>query len=247
MNMKITQCLMALAVGLGVANGQADPAQEMQARYQPNAVRVETNAQQEPSGLFSIRGPINLQLPVSASALAGASITRDRPQALAAQFFTENESVFDAKAEDLQLTKRSTDRFGTEHLRYLRVIDGIAIQDMEVLVHIAPDGTLSGVNGNIVRPSTGLVQHLQQRGDTPHYLSVEQALAKVAQLRSTDLTTLRLLRSELRLHNEAPHVRWMLDINSTAALGRFSYWLDAETGELISIDNTLRHPIPFSR
>lgn len=212
-------------------------------RYQANQVRVETNADAQPEGLFSLAGPLNIIAP-SAAAMAGGGQQRDPALALALQFFAENPQLLAAAPADFQLHRRATDAFGNQHLRFYRLIDGLPIRDMEVLVHLDSNLTVTGINGEIVRPSQALLDHMAVRSGP--LLKQEQALARVAALRNTDPNALRLLRAETWLFNEAPHIRWHLDLNPAEG-GRYSYWLDAETGTLVSVDNSLRLPIPFKR
>lgn len=212
-------------------------------RYQANQVRVETNADAQPEGLFSLAGPLSIKAP-SAAAMAGAGQQRDPALALARQFFAENPTLLAAGPDDLLLHRRDTDAFGNQHLRFYRLIDGLPVRDMEVLVHLDKNHTVTGINGEIVRPSQALQDHMRLR--TGDLLSRDQALARVAALRTTAAASLRLLKADTWLFNEAPHIRWLLDLNPAEG-GRYRYWLDAETGELVSVTNSLRLPIPFKR
>lgn len=236
--------ITGLLAGLFAAHLSANPVDNLQARYPTAQLQVHTNAEAQPQGIFHLRGTLDVQVP-AAAALQGAGQTRDPALAKAQQFFRDNPEFFAAGADEMQLHKRNTDKFGNQHLRFYRTLAGIAVADMEVLVHLNPAGEITGVNGHIVRPSEALLAHMA-RGASPQ-LSKLDALNRVAQLRNTDLNNLRLLRAELRLTNEAPHLRWHLDINPLRSVGRFSYWLDAETGALIDVQNTLRHPMPINR
>ncbi|MDN3641018.1 hypothetical protein QWY82_19620 [Simiduia curdlanivorans] len=219
-------------------------AEQLKARYQASSVRLSSNSQAQPEGLFSIDGA-QQPSPTSQSFIAGASSKRDPALAIALQFLSENSDLLSASAEDFLLKKRSEDQFGVQHFRFLRTLAGIPVADMEVIVHVNTNNSLSGVNGNIVRPSQQLIDHVTQT-NIDGLIDKVQALTTVAGLRAEQPQKLRLLNAELLLFSNTPHIRWHLDINSKAQLGRYSYWLDAETGELIDVKNTLRHPIPLT-
>jgi hypothetical protein len=242
--MNYTPQILGLLCGLWATSLLASPVDDMRSRYPSATLQVSTNDQAQPQGLFHLRGPVAVDL-APAALRAGASQSRDPALAKAQQFFNDNPDFFAAGANELRLHKRTTDAFGNQHLRFHRLLAGIPVADMEVLVHLNPAGDISGVNGQIVRPSEALLAHMA-RGATPAFGKLD-ALNRVAQLRNTDINGLRLLSAELVLTNEAPHLRWHLDINQTRSTGRFSYWLDAESGALIDVQNTLRHPIPLNR
>ncbi|UTA47215.1 hypothetical protein L1F30_13725 [Simiduia sp. 21SJ11W-1] len=219
----------------------ANPVAELGARYAPSTLQANTNHQALPSGHFFLQGEFGATTATPA-AIAGAGLARNEHLAAARQFFSENPEFFAADAEAMQLHKQREDRFGNHHLRFHRVIAGIPVADMEVIVHFNAKGVITGVNGHIVRPSAALLGHMSE---PPKTLSKLQALQQVATLHGVALSELRLLNAEQWLANEAPHQRWHLDLNTSGGIGRFSYWLDAETGALIEVQNTLRHPIPM--
>lgn len=233
--------LCAASLLVAVTTASANPVQALDARYAPETLKAETNENAEPSGHFYLRGQFG-KADTQAAALAGAGTARDPLLKTAQRFFDENPAFFAASGHDLQLHKRTTDRFGNQHLRFHRLIGGVPVADMEVLVHFNPKGEITGVNGHIVRPSDALLSHMASE---PQTISQLEALQQVASLRGAALGELRLLNAEKRLANEAPHLRWHLDINTKRSIGRYSYWLDAETGALIEVQNTLRHPIPM--
>ncbi|BFM12918.1 hypothetical protein R50072_30710 [Simiduia litorea] len=218
--------------------------EQLKTRYQASSVRISTNPNAKPEGLFSIDGPLQ-STTTNQSAIAGAGTKRDPALALAMQFLSENSDLFSAEEGDFILKKRLEDKFGMQHLRFLRTIAEIPVADMEVIVHVNANNSLSSVNGNIVRPSQLLIDHVAQT-DIESLINKVQALSIVANLRNEQPQLLRLLNAELLLFSSTPHIRWHIDVNSTAQVGRYSYWLDAETGELIEVKNTLRHPIPFT-
>lgn len=205
-------------------------------------MRMDTNAQGQAHGLFQIQGPITPSSQAfQKTAIEGAAtplLTKARA------FFWDHQTMLGADASDLLLHKQTTDSFGNQHLRFYRTLAGIPVKDMEVLVHFDSKGDLTSVNGEIVQLSPALETHMA--GQLPRITEAE-ALAAVAQLRQTTPDQLRLLSAKQWLFNQAPHVRWHLDLNPENGIDRFSYWLDAETGALIEVQNTLRHPIPFRR
>lgn len=216
---------------------------QLKTRYPASEVRISTNTQAQPEGLFSIDGPLQSSA-TSQSLVAGAGTKRDPALALAMQFLTDNSDLLSATASDFVLKKRSTDKFGAQHFRFLRALADIPVADMEVLVHVNANNRLSSVNGNIVKLSQQLIDHMAQT-NIEDLIDKAQAFTIVAGLRDEQPQALRLLNAELLLFSDAPHIRWHLDLNSSAQIGRYSYWLNAETGELIEIKNTLRHPIPL--
>ncbi|MBB3167308.1 hypothetical protein [Simiduia aestuariiviva] len=233
----VLACLLAVSL-------HASPIDEMKTRYPGTTLTVGTDADAQPEGLFYLRGNIQIDAARGASH-AGANQTRDPALAKAEQFFDESPAFFAAGAGDMRLHKRTTDRFGNQHLRFQRVLNGIPVADMEVLVHLNAEGDITGVNGHIVRPSKALLSHMTD--NTTPTLTKLEALQRVANQRGTDISGVRLLNAEMLLANEAPHIRWHLDVNPSRGVGRFSYWLDAQTGALIDVQNTLRHPIPLNR
>lgn len=216
-------------------------AQDQLAQSGAQILRLDTNAQGEAQGLFQLQGPIH---PKSQPSQSFSATGAEPLEALAQAFFQENESLFGAPATALMLHKRSQDRFGGQHLRYYRTLAGIPVKDMEVLVHFNTQGEISSVNGEIVQISDTLTEHMRTK---PVHLSQLEALSAVAKSRAIGINQLRLLNADLWLFNDAPHIRWHLDLNPENAIDRLSYWLDAETGEVLEVQNTLRHPMPFGR
>lgn len=259
-SLRCTALGLAVAALIAAAPSMATEAQtaaatadELIARYDARTARVEVDANQQASGLFQLQGPLAIALQPkikSLNAVAGTSAEQDTALALANQFFADNKALL-AIADidtDVQLSQRQQDRFGNQHLRFQRVLNGLPVSDMELLVHVDSAGVVTGVNGNIVRPSAALLSHMQNRREqtqAPVLLDSAQALSAVAQLRGVGSEQLRLLKAQLSLANEAPFIRWHLDLNPRSGIDRLSYWLDAETGELITVANTLRHPIAF--
>lgn len=236
---------LALLACTAHAGGAPDLlAEQLKDRYQAQAVRVDRDADGRAAGLFQLRGPLAIEAQTSLQG-AQAGAAQDPSLALAERFFRDNLELLAIDGpEALALSERRGDRFGHQHLRFARLIDGLPVAGMEVLVHVSPEGRVTGINGHIVRPPQALLAHMAARGDAP-LVTEAQALAKVAELRGVNVERLRLLSAQLSLAVAAPFIRWHLDLNPVDGLGRFSYWLDAETGELIEVVNTLRHPIPF--
>lgn len=205
-------------------------------------MRMDTNADGQAHGLFQIQGPIApTTQALQKTALEGATSPL---LSKARAFFWDHQAMLGAPASDLLLHKQNTDAFGNHHLRFYRTLAGIPVKDMEVLVHFDTQGDITSVNGEIVQLSPALETHMASQ--LPR-ISEAEALAAVAALRQTSPDQLRLLSAKQWLFNQAPHVRWHLDLNPENGIDRFSYWLDAETGDLIEVQNTLRHPIPFRR
>ena len=219
--------------------------EQLKSRYPASTVRVSTNEKQESEGLFSISGPLKVSI-ASQSFKAGATTQRDPALATAMQFLSDNAELFTTTEAGFTLKKRNSDKFGMQHFRFLRTINKIPVADMEVIVHVNADNTITGVNGNIVRASQLLLDHMTQV-DHKSLLDKATAFTRVSALRGEQPQSLRLLNAELLLFSSAPHIRWHIDLNSTAQVGRYSYWLNAETGDLIDVKNTLRHPIPIIR
>ncbi|AFU99108.1 zinc metalloproteinase aureolysin [Simiduia agarivorans] len=230
---KLLAATIVVTATLGTQASAATPNQVM---------RMDTNAQGQAHGLFQIQGPITpTSQAVQKAAREGAA---DSLLSKARAFFWDHQTMLGAGAGDLVLHKQNTDAFGNQHLRFYRTLAGIPVKDMEVLVHFDSAGNMTSVNGEIVQLSPALETHMASQRPR---ISEADALAAVATLRNTTPDQLRLLSAKQWLFNEAPHVRWHLDLNPENGIDRFSYWLDAETGALIDVQNTLRHPIPFRR
>ncbi|HEY8570141.1 hypothetical protein [Microbulbifer sp.] len=213
---------------------------DLRVRYQLQRADISKNALGLPSGHFNLRGDLTepASAPVSGFVTGGAYSSVD---ALARAFVAGNMAMFDISDPDteLQLQSGQEDRFGTRHLRYRRLVSGLPLADMELIFHVDRDGQVRGANGSIVRLTEGLKAYLADFSSSPR-----RSEASVVRTIAADLgvaaSTLHLVSAELTAHQDAPHVRWQVQVQVGKGISLLSYSLDDADGAIIKRDDLIQ-------
>ena len=145
---------------------------------------------------------------------------------------------FTSPEEALRLRRKDTDRFGATHLRYDRYVEGLRLENMEVIVHVGADGSVTGVNGYAVQVPPALASQaaLWRAGHVPSS-SEAKIRDQVALDMRQDAGTLQFLSLERVAAVEAPWLVWVVEAREPSDLGRWRYRLKDESGEILARDH----------
>ena len=142
---------------------------------------------------------------------------------------------FSDPEQALRLRRQDTDRFGTTHLRYYRYIEGLRLEDMEVIVHVGADGSVTGVNGYAVQAPQALAWHAEQ-WRAGHLLSSSEVKIReqVALDMQKGVDEIQFLHLERIAVPDAPWLVWFVEARQDSDPGHWRYRLNDESGEILS-------------
>jgi len=146
----------------------------------------------------------------------------------AIQFFTENKAAFrmENPSEELKLQRIDEDQLGMRHVRFDQIYRGLKVIGGAMIVHYTADGKLKTVNGKY-EPEIEL--------GTTSDLAPEEAV----RIASDDLAGFfgsgEPSEPELVVFpwEDVNYLAWRFFIYSEKPMGRWEYFVDANTGEVI--------------
>jgi len=165
---------------------------------------------------------------------------RDRGifRSIAAAFLRDNRELLDVRdpTVDLQETGIAIDHQQRAHVSYQRSIEGLPLEDSEVIVHIGPDGSIVAVNGRLSPVTPALeraVANTISLGLVSEAAAHESVLWDLGVSRREPVTV-RFLHSELVATRKPPYVLWKIEAVIDPEGERWRYALDATDGEPVS-------------
>ena len=182
------------------------------------------------AGLFHLDGDFNRRgISKSTMRLAAADLRS------VAESFIQREAALLGLSNDLEdrirLHQSATDTAENAHLLYRRYVADIRLDEADVRVHMRPDGSIFAVNGYLIRLSSDALQSIVDAARRQHLTQDEVKRVLAADLgQMLDGTT----RLEKLCIPKPPFVIWTADVTTEAVIGRWKYWIDAFTGQIIS-------------
>ncbi len=154
----------------------------------------------------------------------------------AIDFFEENRGAFKMAdpAQELTLRRIDVDPQGVAHVRMDQTYQGLPVYGRDMIAHYRPDGTLKAVNG-YYEPYIDL--------DIRTNYSAEQAV----QIASADLESFfgkgKADSPVLMIFpwEGQNYLVWKLFVNSDSPPGRWEYFVDAKTGDVVHKGNRIMH------
>ncbi len=173
----------------------------------------------------------------SAAHASAASVAGPQQSELAAMVFFHQRAAalgIEDPAKSLRLRRSDTDRFGATHLRYYRYLEGLRVEDMEIIAHVSASGLVTGVNGYAVPVPSELAAHVARWRDG-HLPSIDEARVReqVALDIQQAVDTLEFLSVERVATAELPWLVWVVEARAPADMGHWEYRIKDESGEII--------------
>lgn len=185
-----------------------------------------------PEGKVYLRGKIT---PRNVAIAAGITDIKDRARAIAKVFLEEEASLFGiTNMEEIREIKITTDKgYGGEyvHIRYLRYINNLELEDANIIIRIGPDEKISWVRAEVVPISSELYEAVKKK------ILTEGEILKIVkqdlESAGVDPKEMRVLSIKKVAIPSPTYVIWKADINLKKGGGRWKYRIDAFTGEIL--------------
>ncbi len=167
-----------------------------------------------------------LSAPTAASSQVDAALT----------YFQNNENVYKLSnvAADMQVSRIVEDDLGMRHIRFQQHYEGLPVIGQEMMAHFGSDGVLKTVNG-ILEPKIKLET-------TPSIQSAEAVSIADTDLQNffgkgePDMPELVVFPWEGNTY-----LAWRMFLYSNSPMGRWEYFVDAHTGDVIYKANRVMH------
>lgn len=226
------------ASSLACATSQEDLA-ALRAHAGVQEVRVPLSGEL-PSGPFFIRGEMSPTRAVVKS-VAGSGAANDKgpplarsSEAIARAFLLEFKNIWGLDTEqDLLLLNAQQDQHGNTHLRFARRAAAWQLEDMQLLVHINAEGSITAVNGNLVPLTVELKEFLRGPVATVSPQEIDATLQRMFAS-----SPIKVLKRDIFARVQPPFLVWRCDVLDQGKGERFDVVIDAVTGDLIA--KTLR-------
>jgi thermolysin len=156
--------------------------------------------------------------------------TGDTAEARARAFLTVHGALLgvrDASAE-LRVLREDTDTLGMNHIVYEQHYQGVPVFGARVVVHLKPDGRIATVNGQF-QPDLRLMQL------TPALTGAQAQQLAQSHLRAVKVEWQAAPRLVIWTRNERGTAQLVWEVRGFAhePLGRWHYFMDARTGEVV--------------
>lgn len=200
-------------------------------------VSIQADARGQAQGLFYIYGErLGTMAREEAEMDSRSQSHLPPPQATALRYMQQQKALLGVSevATDMKLQSENTDKFGGIHLRYQRHIEGIRLDQMEVLVHLDSKGEVVGINGYITPVTEQLKQYVSMHlvnGETD--LDIKKILEIVAADLSLPGESIDLRKAAPLIITEAPYVLWEVEAIVRNSLTRYLYRIVDEPGGTI--------------
>ena len=134
---------------------------------------------------------------------------------------------FDMNEFAAKRTAESTDGQGVTHRRYDFVFHGWRVEDFALLTHVRDDGTLTAINGNVVR---FLAADLSTLRSAVGQDVIDAGEAEAIVIRALDGRLDGNPRVDKVILTEPPYLFWTVDIGTRNPLGAWRYYVNAQSG-----------------
>jgi len=196
-------------------------------------------------GLFRMNGDLT---PKNYVPLKGVDQS-SRSRHLADKFLETEAPLFGVKnpANDFKEKASVIDRHGNTHISYYRFVNGLRLDQMEVVVHIDQAGKVFSVNGNII-PIIPATEEFIKSKNQKDLLTINDATAVIIDdLKKSDIDkdAVNFKKMEKIAISTEPYVVWSGDVVLTKGIGRWFYIIDAHTGEIMEKSTGIKSHLHF--
>jgi len=148
--------------------------------------------------------------------------------AAALQFLTDHKAAYEMTnpAEEIKVKRLDRDDLGMQHLRLSQSYQGLPVYGSELIAHFSMDGVLKAINGTYVD---------NIRVDPTPQLSANEALNAATNDLASFFGTGQPSEPELMVFpwERENHLAYRVEIFSSTPMGRWEYFVDALTGNII--------------
>jgi len=188
-----------------------------------------------PSGTIYIIGDIT---PKNIGTAMAEAKKPDRARGIAkALIFGEPDIFGVVHQKELREMSLETDTYGHTHILYKRYIDGLPLDNMEIMAHISPDDKLSTISAVAVPVPPELYSAAKKE------TIKEDALPSIIEqdLKESNIAykSIRISKSGKIAVPVPPHVLWQADVSAEGNIESWTYRVDAFSGTVIEKRSTL--------
>lgn len=188
---------------------------------------------------------------LQACSAAGAAMTPEAATARAQALLQPGQAAAQkaqASPRDSFIVRRAEplkpDQVGQFHIRFDRAYEGVPVEGGDIIVHLMPDGTLSGVTTSLAAPlNLPTVTARMARNE-----ALSLALASFRK-KGRDASSSAELRVAAGTHiTPTPTLAWRVEVQGTYCQNpsRMHYWFDAQSGRLINQHDEQESAVPMT-
>lgn len=203
-----------------------------------DSLTVEPGPPDQAGVLFFVTG--DLRPPEEQLSKSGYQMLERDPEA-SATLFVRNEAEFLGMTEPNEELRQRTEleeKDGKVHIFFDKYIAGLRIDQVDIRVHVNPDGSVFAFNGYLVSVPLSVKSAVAAAARSTH---IPQERVRTAIADDMGFGVTFTMKAEKVVIPTEPYVVWKADVTLQKGVGRWMYTMDAFTGRIMSKRDYLRY------